>query len=420
MSSRRASRRRTTLALLTAATVVTALSACATGEPAPPPGDTPSVTSFAPLFGGSATVPAPNLGGSAPGSLVSVKPLEGNEQLEDVDARVERVVYRSTSGVDGSRTEVSGVIAIPPGTPPPGGWPVIAFGHGTTGVLDKCAPSDFSTLVGNGSMMASMIQSGFAVTLPDFQGLGVRGYLNPFLDGATYGNNMIDSVRAARNLDPTGVSTNWTAFGHSLGGLAAWGAADRDAAYGGGLSLKGTMAMAPPADMSGLADKAQAGTLTGDQRVALIFALQSLSWTNPTLDLNRYRTPSLASKWNLLLDCTAPLDEVLKTRETVTNADLKPDTQADTDRLRTLLEQWAVPKNPVTGPMLLMFGTKDELVDWQWTQAAADKACRIGGFIEIDKRMGEGHGDLESDRGLPWLKDRIAGQTANNTCPPRT
>ncbi len=102
------------------------------------------------------------------------------------------------------------------------------------------------------------------------------------------------------------------------------------------------MAMAPPADMSGLADKAQAGTLTGDQRVALIFALQSLSWTNPSLDLNRYRTPSLASKWNLLLDCTAPLDEVLKTRETVSNADLKPDTQADTDRLRALLEQWAV------------------------------------------------------------------------------
>ncbi|WP_299570622.1 alpha/beta fold hydrolase [uncultured Williamsia sp.] len=378
------------------------------------------MTSFAPPFVGSPTVPPPVLGGSAPGSLVSVRPLEGNVQLEDVDARVERVVYRSTSGIDGSRTEVSGVVAIPPGTPPKGGWPVIAFGHGTTGVLDKCAPSLYDTLVGNSSMMASMIQSGFAVTLPDFQGLGVKGYLNPFLDGATYGNNMIDSVRAARALDPTAVSTNWVAFGHSLGGLAAWGAADRDASYGGGMSLKGTMAMAPPADMSGLADAAQAGTLTGDQRVALIFALQSLSWTNPTLDLNRYRSPSLAQKWPLLLDCTANLDVVLKTRESVTNADLKPDTQADTDRLRALLEQWALPKNPLDAPMLLMFGTKDELVDWQWTQAAADKACRIGGAIEIDKRMGEGHGDLQSDRGLPWLKDRIAGQAANNTCPPRT
>ncbi|MGZ8176320.1 alpha/beta fold hydrolase [Williamsia sp. SKLECPSW1] len=378
------------------------------------------MTSFAPLFAGSPSVPPPALGGSAPGSLVSVRPLAGNEPLEDVGARVERVVYKSTSGVDGSRTDVSGVIAIPPGIAPKGGWPVIAFGHGTTGVLDKCAPSDFSTLVGNGSMMASMIQSGFAVTLPDFQGLGVKGYRNPFLDGATYGNNMIDSVRAAHNLDPAAVGTTWVAFGHSLGGLAAWGAADRDASYGGGMALKGTLAMAPPADMSGLADAAQAGTLTGDQRVALIFALQSLSWTNPTLDLDRYRTPSLAKKWDVLLDCTAPLDEVLKTRDTVTNADLKPDTPADTARLRTLLEQWAVPKNPVSGPMLVMFGTKDELVNWQWTQAALDKACTIGGTIEIDKRMGEGHGDLESDRGLPWLKDRLAGQAANNSCPPRT
>ena len=57
-------------------------------------------------------------------------------------------------------TEVSGLVAIPPGVPPKGGWPVIAFGHGTTGVLDKCAPSQFDTLVGNGSMIASMIQSG--------------------------------------------------------------------------------------------------------------------------------------------------------------------------------------------------------------------------------------------------------------------
>ncbi len=99
--------RRPSLAFLTVATVAVAVSACATATPAPPPGDTPSVTSFAPPFGGSSAVPAPRLGGSAPGSLVSVRPLVGNTQLEDVDARVERVVYRSTSGVDGSRTDVS-------------------------------------------------------------------------------------------------------------------------------------------------------------------------------------------------------------------------------------------------------------------------------------------------------------------------
>ncbi|MFD0926981.1 alpha/beta hydrolase family protein [Williamsia deligens] len=418
MPTRRTSRRTAAISLVVAAMAV--VSACATGTPAPPPGDTPQATSFAPPFAGTPSVSPPAVGGTARGSLVSVRPLDGNAELEDVEARVERVVYRSTDARDGSPTEVSGVVAIPPGTPPKGGWPVMAFGHGTTGVLDKCAPSDFSTLVGNGSMMASMVQSGFAVTLPDFQGLGVRGYRHPFLDGATYGNNMIDSVRAAHNLDPSAVSTTWVAFGHSLGGLAAWGAADRDATYGGGLTLKGTLAMAPPADMSGMADAAQNGTLTADQRVAMIFALQSLSWTNPTLDINRYRSPSLAQKWDLLLDCTAPLPDVLKARETVTNADLKPDTPADTDRLRALLEQLAVPKNPVTSPMLVMFGTKDELVNWQWTEKAVDQACRIGGTIEIDKRMGEGHGDLESSRGLPWLKDRIAGQAADNSCPART
>ncbi|WP_188490039.1 alpha/beta fold hydrolase [Williamsia phyllosphaerae] len=394
---------------------------CSTSEPPRPAGDSPVVRSIAPPFDGSAQIPttSASTGGTGPGAVVSTSILEDNTELQDVDAKAIRMVFRSTEGTGGKPTEVSGLVAIPPGVAPEGGWPVIAFGHGTTGVLDKCAPSQFDTLVGNGSMIASMIQSGFAVAMPDYQGLGVPGYRHPFLDGATFGNNMIDAVRAAHNLDPA-IGTRWAAFGHSLGGLAAWGAADRAGAYGQGLDLTGTLAMAPPADMSGLADAAQNGTLTADQRVALIFALQTLSWSNPGFDLDRYRTPSLAQKWDLLLDCTANLNEVLKAREAVTNADLKPDTPADTTRLRDLLEALAVPKNKITGPMLLMYGTKDTLVDYRWTDAAVKRACAQGDVIDIDKRMGQGHSDLESARGLPWIKDRIDGHTADNTCPGRT
>ena len=50
------------------------------------------------------------------------------------------MLYHSTAAAGGS-TAVSGTIAIPPGTPPAGGWPVITWTHGTTGLAPVCAPS---------------------------------------------------------------------------------------------------------------------------------------------------------------------------------------------------------------------------------------------------------------------------------------
>ncbi len=396
---------------------VALVAACAPHPvPPAPPGDTPAVRTFSPPFDGAAELGRPDVTNDGPGSLVSVEPLHGSEELEDINAIYMRIVYRSTSGIDDSPTEVSGVVAIPAGQPPKGGWPIISFGHGTTGVLNKCAPSHFGTLVGNGAMMQAMLQRGFAVTMTDYQGLGVEGYYHPFLDAKTFGNNMIDAVRAARRVGAD-ISNRWLAFGHSLGGMAAWAAADRAALYGQGLDLVGTLSMAPAADMAGLADKAQNETLTYDQRVAVVFVLQSLSWSHPDLDLDRYRSGWTAAHWDQILDCLPPnLDDVYRVRSQMTNADLKPATPADTARLRDLLEDTALPQNPTTGPMMVVYGTEDELVDAPWTERALQRACAQGDHIQIDKRIGQGHGDLDSAFGLPWIMDRFAGQSTPNLC----
>jgi hypothetical protein len=37
--------------------------------------------------------------------------------------------------------EVSGVMFIPKGETPAGGWPLLSWAHGTLGVADRCAPS---------------------------------------------------------------------------------------------------------------------------------------------------------------------------------------------------------------------------------------------------------------------------------------
>jgi pimeloyl-ACP methyl ester carboxylesterase len=405
--------RRLALLLLSALAFV---SACAPSPPPPPPGSTPVVKKFTPPFAGAVQLRPPDLTDDGPGSLVSVDLMQGSAELEDINAVYARVVYRSTSGIDGSPTKVSGVVAIPAGQPPKGGWPILAFGHGTTGVLNKCAPSRFGTLPGNGFMMQAMLNSGFAVAMTDYQGIGVEGFYHPFLDSKTFGYNMIDAVRAARRIGAD-LSTKWVAFGHSLGGMAAWAAANEAASYGQGLDLKGALAMAPAADMAGLADAAWNETLTADQRVALVFVLQSLSWIDPDFPLDHYRRGATAQHWNELLDCLPPnLDDIQRVRNLMTNADLKPSTPADVDRLRNLLQGLATPRNKVSTPIAVVYGTQDTLVNEAWFERALDRGCAMGNHLEIEKKIGQGHSDLDSAFGLPWLLARIDGEPVPNSC----
>src|SRR4051794_35577771 len=56
-------------------------------------------------------------------------------------ARSNRVVLYKSTGVDGRAVAVSGLVSIPEGKTPKGGWPVVTWAHGTTGIADECAPS---------------------------------------------------------------------------------------------------------------------------------------------------------------------------------------------------------------------------------------------------------------------------------------
>jgi hypothetical protein len=72
-----------------------------------------------------------------PGTLIRQQPLDLPAPLS---ASAIRVLYRST-GLNGEPIAVSGAILIPKGPAPPGGWPIVAWAHPTTGVVPRCAPS---------------------------------------------------------------------------------------------------------------------------------------------------------------------------------------------------------------------------------------------------------------------------------------
>src|SRR6185295_8897269 len=98
-----------------------------------------------------------------PGSLIRSEALFG----APLGSKAYRVLYRST-GMQGQRIAVSGVVVVPNAAPPSGGHPVIAWAHPTTGVATKCAPSLKREVMYSIPGLDDMLKRGFAVTATDY------------------------------------------------------------------------------------------------------------------------------------------------------------------------------------------------------------------------------------------------------------
>jgi hypothetical protein len=380
-------------------------------------------SALAGLLGTTATALPPesiasaDLSGSGPGSLVSAVAMTDFDRTNfGRSIRSARVIYRSTSGDDGSATEVSGTVFTPLGTAPVGGWPVVSFGHGTLGWQERCGPSLSATLLGQVTAVEGFAKRGYAVAMADYQGLGAPG-IHPYSDAKTAGLNMIDAVRALRHTFGD-VSDRWVALGGSQGGGAAWSANEQAGSYAPELKLLGAVGLSPAADVSGLVDKAVAGTLTEDQGPVLQGILYSLARLHPDLDLDDYRHGAAIRYWDVLSSCGGPdVHDRTAAMKALGPDDFKPSTPQAADRLRDLLNRWALPQRPLSAPLYVEFGAEDTFIDPPWTLAAVKRACALGGVVDWREDPGVGHGDVDWAGGLAWLDDRFQGKPVTNECP---
>lgn len=362
-------------------------------------------------------IPSADLSGDGPGTLVSAVVMQEFSRTNFArSVRAARVQYRSTSGDDGSPTVVSGTVFTPLGPPPSGGWPVVAFGHGTLGWQEQCGPSLSPTLLGQVEVVEGFIARGYAVAMADYQGLGSPG-VHPYSDAKTAGLNMIDAVRALRHTFD-GVSDRWGALGGSQGGGAAWAADEQAAVYAPELHLVGAVGLSPAADVSGLVDKAVAGTLTQDQGPVLQGILYSLARLHPDLDLDDYRRGAATRYWDVLSSCGgASVHERTTAMKALGPHDLSPATPEAADRIRDILTRWALPQRKLSAPLYVEFGAKDTFIDPVWTVAAIKRACGLGGSVTWQEDPDAGHGDVEWTAALAWLDDRFLGRPVVNDCP---
>jgi alpha-beta hydrolase superfamily lysophospholipase len=152
--------------------------------------------------------------------------------------------------------QVTGLVVVPTGTAPPGGWPVVTWAHGTDGMNSVDSPStDPAPDIPN---INNLLANHWEVTATDYAGMGnplagrtQKGFL-AYVVGVSAARNALDIVRAVHGSSSFHASANYVVWGHSEGGQTAMYALDIAASYAPTLSLKGVMAFAPPSNFATL------------------------------------------------------------------------------------------------------------------------------------------------------------------------
>jgi dienelactone hydrolase len=390
----------------------------------------PSASAAAPIV-----VPLPDVATDvwqSRGHVVHQEPYD--PPLEDRDSvlgQAWRAVYTSVSGVDGGRREVSGAFFVPRGTPPESGWPVISLAHGTTGIGHNCGPSRQPDLMGYAPMIQSLLAVKYAVALTDYEGLGESGS-HPYLEPRTAAFNTIDAVRAMREIS-SAVSARWVAVGFSQGGQAVWAANELNSYYGNDLQLQGSVALAPAANLTGVADLVSSGSLTDDQRARFPLLIVGLARYNPDLDEHAFLHGSAEYFRARFSRCEPPDSQESTSRQaeapipwrTVVGRlrdanDVKPSTPQDVATLRDALRRVALPQRPLDKPMLVIVGEDDAQVIPDWVRSAVSRSCALGARIQYLQIPNTGHEELTwkpAHTVERWIADRFAGTPPPSNCP---
>ena len=348
-----------------------------------------------------------------PGTLIRSEPWAEYRLPAGVTAV--RFVYWTVSP-SGQPIAASGAVLVPPGDPPKSGWPVIAWAHGTSGASQQCAPSLMRDMQYGWIELSNLLDSGYAVIAPDYQGLGMPG-LHPYMDPITNGQDVIHAVRAARVAVPR-LGRRWVALGHSQGGLAVSAVAqlqrqNRDAGYLGGVAVGGGWDMmsllrawdSPSADP--MLHGFMALLATGIRAVDSSFTADQL-----------LAAPALTRVAGVTGHCDSVHIGALYdlTHENV----FRPDWQQGPALIRWL--DRARLDGPVDQPLLVIASTDDPIVPAHAVDGMVRRLCARGAPVDYRRFQGIGldhSGILVATTGLRlrWIADRFAGRPAARHCP---
>ena len=353
----------------------------------------------------------PPLGQHAPGTLVRSEPFKGYSLPPG--ARAVRILYVSRA-LDGALDTVSGLVLIPAGSPPRGGWPVIAWAHGTSGVARMCAPSLMKDVEYGSEGLMPMVAAGFAVVATDYAGLGTPGP-HQYDNKIPQANDVVYSVPAARAAVPS-LGRRWVAIGHSQGGVAVWGVAEleadlRDAGYRGAISVAGDMSF----EGFEAHDARDFATITNMYWPFTAFGVKA---SYPSFDVTRMLSPAMLARYEDVTTKGCWYYAYAAAAEIGPQAAVRSGWNEAPELARYNRDSRSADK-PIRGPLMVLAGDDDASVNFANIQSGVARACGQGLPIEFVHRPGLDHDPLMEktiDLQLGWARARLDGRPWSSNC----
>jgi acetyl esterase/lipase len=318
-----------------------------------------------------------------------------------------RIMYHSTDAEDEDRA-VTGVVYYPNAEPttPDGGWPILAWAHGTSGIAPACAPSRLPLAPPDYGIEGVRVAT-------DYIGLGPEGELHPYLSAAAEGNAVIDSVVAAQNLAEARAGDRWVVAGHSQGGHAVLVASEMAKERLPGSPLLGAVAIAPGS---------QLGESYGDDvqiRIITTMVLFGAAYEDPDIDPSEYLGPQV---YDVAADAAQNrcVGEVISSLLPLATS---PDYWQVDPKTGSLGEAWVEENDPgrvpSDTPLFLVQGGQDVIVVPARTEALFERLCDLGDTVDRLDLPNAGH-DTEpaeaADEITAWIADRFADVQPENDC----
>ena len=348
-------------------------------------------------------VPDPLPAGSKPGDVIRTEPADA----PGLNGSMSRVMYVSTN-INGEAIAVTGLILIPNGTAPSGGWPIITWAHGTTGIADACAPSlkpaEFVTMA-NG-----LLDAGYLVVATDYEGLGTPGR-HPYIVGESEARGTIDIVRMAQNFPKANASKRYVVWGHSQGGHAAMFAGHIAKTYAPELELVADVAGAPPSQL--LLVNAALQTSPYKHYIAMVAAAMNAAYGDQKADLTQVLTPEgLDFLNNMDTMCSSDLGKAAAGLDFTKLQKADPSTIPAWNQLLKDNDPGTFTA-PIPVPLLIIHGGNDEQIPVVSSAALFDQLCKIG---QVEQRWvfaGQSHAGVIApsySSMVSWIGDRFAGK----------
>ncbi len=351
---------------------------------------------------------------AAPGALLRSEPLVDRTLPPGTQAW--RIQYATTMPDGSLAVGVATVLA--PATLPVAPMPVIAWDHGTIGLVQRCLPSLTTIPFAAIPAVPQAVEKQWVVVAPDYQP-DANG-IHPFLIGEGEARSTLDAVRAAHQMPDLALDPRTVIWGHSQGGHSALWTTMLAPTYAPDITLTGTVAIAPAADLLGLLEM-HGGDAIASGIGAFLVNAYSAYYPDVSYD-DAVRATARETGRDLAARCPLdPQDAPVMTSliEELGGESLlaMPPTAALAGRLAE-----NTPLGPFSAPVVIAQGLNDEVVFPAATDAWVAARCEAGIPLEYWRLPGQDHRSIVAPGSpleaplIAWTQQRFAGEAAADAC----